>query len=165
MARRLGLKEISQEQTDLCFQHLYPKRYKQTVKDLENLKKDRLPAIRNMLEKLEENLSSKFSGFVEAEAVLIHSSTKVSDPSPVDRILEKFQIVVKDALNCYQTLGILHTNFSAIPLRIRDYISNPLWNGYQGIQTELNLEGKGWSWKSFQGNERIQSKRILAPLE
>ena len=43
MARRLGLKEISQEQTDLCFQHLYPKRYKQTVKDLENLKKDRLP--------------------------------------------------------------------------------------------------------------------------
>ena len=142
MARRLGLKEISQEQTDLCFQHLYPKRYKQTVKDLENLKKDRLPAIRNMLEKLEENLSSKFSGFVEAEAVLIHSSTKVSDPSPVDRILEKFQIVVKDALNCYQTLGILHTNFSAIPLRIRDYISNPLWNGYQGIQTELNLEGE-----------------------
>ena len=112
MARRLGLKEISQEQTELCFQHLYPKRYKQTVKDLENLKKDRLPAIRNMLEKLEENLSPKFSGFVEAEAVLIHSSTKVSDPSPVDRILERFQIVVKDALNCYQTLGILHTNFS-----------------------------------------------------
>ncbi len=142
MARRLGLKEISQEQTELCFQHLYPKRYKQTVKDLENLKKDRLPAIRNMLEKLEENLSSKFSGFVEAEAVLIQPSTKVSDPSPVDRILEKFQIVVKDSLNCYQTLGILHTNFSAIPLRIRDYISNPLWNGYQGIQTELNLEGE-----------------------
>ena len=142
MARRLGLKEICQEHTELCFQLLYPKRYKQTIKDFENLKKDRLPAIQKMREKLENGLQHGFVGFQEAEAILIHPSTKVFDPSPVDRILERFQILVKDSLSCYQTLGLLHTNFSAVPLRIRDYISNPLWNGYQGIQTELNLEGE-----------------------
>ncbi|SVD39513.1 uncharacterized protein METZ01_LOCUS392367, partial [marine metagenome] len=71
-----------------------------------------------------------------------HPSSKVYDPTPVDRILDHFQLVVLDPGSCYRALGILHTSFSAVPLQIRDYISNPRWNGYQGIQTALNLEGE-----------------------
>ena len=56
--------------------------------------------------------------------------------------MEGFRIVVKNSLDCFQALGIVHTNYNVIPLKIRDYISNPLWNGYEGIQTELRIEGE-----------------------
>lgn len=46
-----------------------------------------------------------------------------------------FRIIVDTTEACYRALGILHSNYSVIPDRFKDYISTPKSNGYQSLHT------------------------------
>ncbi|MDA0901843.1 MAG: RelA/SpoT family protein, partial [Proteobacteria bacterium] len=48
-----------------------------------------------------------------------------------------FRIIVKDIPTCYQTLGIINSNYSMIPNTFEDYISTPKENGYQSIHSTV----------------------------
>src|SRR5690625_3849576 len=48
-----------------------------------------------------------------------------------------FRIVVPDVASCYQTLGILHSQYPVVPGRFKDYVSTPKLNGYQSLHTGL----------------------------
>jgi guanosine-3',5'-bis(diphosphate) 3'-pyrophosphohydrolase len=142
IAERLGLTQICQEHTELCFKLLYPKRYQKTLVEIDELKKDRISTIKAMKDSLQNNLEIRKFAYHNVEPLYVHPSSRIHDSGPIDHILEGFRIVVKNSLDCFQALGIVHTNYNVIPLKIRDYISNPLWNGYEGIQTELRIEGE-----------------------
>ena len=142
IAERLGLTQICQEHTELCFKLLYPKRYQKTLLEIDELKKDRISTIKAMQESLQNNLEKQKLVYHNVEPLYVHPTSRIHESGPIDHILEGFRIVVKKSLDCFQALGIIHTNYYVIPLKIRDYISNPLWNGYEGIQTELRIEGE-----------------------
>ena len=142
IAERLGLTQICQEHTELCFKLLYPKRYQKTLLEIDELKKDRISTIKSMQESLQNNLEKQNLVYHNVEPLYVHPASRIHESGPIDHILEGFRIVVKKSLDCFQALGIIHTNYYVIPLKIRDYISNPLWNGYEGIQTELRIEGE-----------------------
>ena len=142
IAERLGLTQICQEHTELCFKLLYPKRYQKTLIEIDDLKKDRISTIKAMKDSLQNNLEKQKFAYHNVEPLYVHPSSRIQESGPIDHILEGFRIVVKNSLDCFQALGIVHTNYYVIPLKIRDYISNPLWNGYEGIQTELRMEGE-----------------------
>ena len=142
IAERLGLTQICQEHTELCFKLLYPKRYQKTLLEIDELKKDRISTIKAMQESLQNNLEKQNLVYHNVEPLYVHPASRIHESGPIDHILEGFRIVVKKSLDCFQALGIIHTNYYVIPLKIRDYISNPLWNGYEGIQTELRIEGE-----------------------
>ncbi|MDE0792222.1 MAG: HD domain-containing protein [SAR324 cluster bacterium] len=142
IAERLGLTQICQEHTELCFKLLYPKRYQKTLIEIDELKKDRISTIKAMKDSLQNNLEKQKFAYHNVEPLYVHPSSRIQERGPIDHILEGFRIVVKNSLDCFQALGIVHTNYYVIPLKIRDYISNPLWNGYEGIQTELRIEGE-----------------------
>jgi GTP pyrophosphokinase len=46
-----------------------------------------------------------------------------------------FRIVVPDVTACYQALGVLHSTYSMVPGRFKDYISTPKPNNYRSIHT------------------------------
>ena len=142
IAERLGLTQICQEHTELCFKLLYPKRYQKTLLEIDELKKDRISTIKAMQDSLQNNLEKHNLAYHNVEPLYVHPTSRIHESGPIDHILEGFRIVVKKSLDCFQALGIIHTNYYVIPLKIRDYISNPLWNGYEGIQTELRIEGE-----------------------
>jgi len=142
IAERLGLTQICQEHTELCFKLLYPKRYQKTLIEIDELKKDRISTITAMKDSLQNNLEKQNFAYHNVEPLYVHPSSRIQESGPIDHILEGFRIVVKNSLDCFQALGIVHTNYYVIPLKIRDYISNPLWNGYEGIKTELRIEGE-----------------------
>ena len=48
-----------------------------------------------------------------------------------------FRIIVESVSDCYKTLGIFHSKFSAIPFKFKDYISTPKINKYQSIHTAI----------------------------
>jgi len=142
LAERLGLTQICQEHTELCFKLLYPKRYQRTLADIDELKKARISTINTMKFSLLKNLENQNFAYHKIEPLFVHPASRIQERGPVDHVLKGFRIIVKNSLACFQALGILHTGFFVIPLKIRDYISNPLWNGYEGIQTELMIEGE-----------------------
>ena len=142
MARRFGLEKISEEHTELCFKYLYPRRYKNTVQEIGRLKKERWSTIVNMGEVLQSLLDSRQLINTKVEPILETVASHIYRKDSIDKILKGFRILVDNVMSSYHVLGILHTGFRAIPLKIRDFVSNPRWNGYQGLQTEIILEGE-----------------------
>ena len=142
IAERLGLTQICQEHTELCFKLLYPKRYNKTLTDIDELKKARIPTINGMRISLQETLEKHNLEYKTINPLFVHPAHRIQEKGPIDHVLEGFRIIVNNSLDCFKALGMIHTSFNVIPLKIRDYISNPLWNGYEGIQTELRIEGE-----------------------
>ena len=48
-----------------------------------------------------------------------------------------FRVVLKNINDCYITLGMFHSKYSAIPGKFKDYISTPKINGYKSIHTAV----------------------------
>ena len=142
IAERLGLTQICQEHTELCFKLLYPKRYNKTLTDIDELKKARISTINGMRISLQETLEKHNLEYKTIDPLFVHPAHRIQEKGPIDHVLEGFRIIVNNSLDCFKALGMIHTSFNVIPLKIRDYISNPLWNGYEGIQTELRIEGE-----------------------
>ena len=142
IAERLGLTQICQEHTELCFKLLYPKRYNKTLTDIDELKKARISTINGMRISLQETLEKHNLEYKTIDPLFVHPANRIQEKGPIDHVLEGFRIIVNNSLDCFKALGMIHTSFNVIPLKIRDYISNPLWNGYEGIQTELRIEGE-----------------------
>ncbi len=141
LAKRMGLEKISQEYTELCFKYLYPNRYEKTIEKLQNLKKERQSAIQEMCDLLCQTLINSKLPHVDVDPIFVHPEAYIQKLE-VDKILEGFRILVENTTATYKVLGVLHTGFRAVPLKIRDFISNPRWDGYKGLQTEIIVEGE-----------------------
>ena len=48
-----------------------------------------------------------------------------------------FRVLVESAEDCYRALGIIHSAYSSVPGRFKDYISTPKSNGYQSLHTAV----------------------------
>jgi len=48
-----------------------------------------------------------------------------------------FRIIVDDIKTCYEVLGILHSKWSTIPGKFKDYISTPKINNYKSLHTSI----------------------------
>ena len=48
-----------------------------------------------------------------------------------------FRILLSNINDCYKTLGVLHSKYSAIPGKFKDYISTPKINQYKSIHTSV----------------------------
>jgi GTP pyrophosphokinase len=46
-----------------------------------------------------------------------------------------FRVIVDDVTACYQALGVIHSHYSMIPGRFKDYISTPKPNNYRSLHT------------------------------
>ncbi|HWK61138.1 MAG TPA: bifunctional (p)ppGpp synthetase/guanosine-3',5'-bis(diphosphate) 3'-pyrophosphohydrolase [Eoetvoesiella sp.] len=142
IAHRLGLNALFRELQDLCFQAIYPNRYRVLHKALMAARGNR----REVLSKITEAVKIALpAAGIEAEVngrekSLYSIYTKMTEQKKsFSDVLDiyGFRVIVHTLPECYLALGTLHQLYRPVPGKFKDYIAIPKLNGYQSLHTTL----------------------------
>ena len=142
LADRMGMNRIRDELEDLSFAFLN--------KDARDLIQERLKFIKNHREDNFNSISSELIDLLKKNKVKARITGREKTPFSIWRKIQKkkisleqltdivgFRVIVDNIDECYKTLGIFHSIYSAIPGKFKDYISTPKINNYKSIHTSL----------------------------
>ena len=142
LAERMGMNLIRDELEDLSFSVLNKEARDLITERLKFIKNNRIDNFqdiaKNLINILEDNgVKATFAGREKTPFSIWRKiqNKKVSLEHLSDII--GFRVVVENISDCYKALGILHSKYSAIPLKFKDYISTPKINKYQSIHTAI----------------------------
>ena len=142
LAHRLGINTMKWELEDLAFAALYPKMYDEIV----SLVSQRAPS--------RDQYLSRVVGAVEEDLRTARIKASVTGrPKHYYSIYQKMivrgrdfadiydlvgvRILVDDIRDCYAVLGIVHSRWSPVPGRFKDFIAMPKFNMYQSLHTTV----------------------------
>ncbi|MDX2022176.1 MAG: bifunctional (p)ppGpp synthetase/guanosine-3',5'-bis(diphosphate) 3'-pyrophosphohydrolase [Deltaproteobacteria bacterium] len=140
LANRLGIQWMKSELEDLCFKYLEPQEYQQISDRLAATQDARAAYVaevcRHIREAMEEEgIEAEVTGHTKHMWSLFKKTRKSGqEPDHVFDIVS-FRIVTNSVRDCYATLGAVHTRWTPIPGRFKDYIALPKPNLYQSLHT------------------------------
>ena len=171
LAHRLGIGQIKWELEDLSFQYLDPEAYHYLKTRLRTRQEEREAHINQALSQLNNELGDdlELSEWVDDIDIAgrskhlwsIHTKMQkegkaleqifdllairlILTPKPVTappgKSKEKAE-ELREKRICYHALGIVHSMWSPIPGRFKDYIAVPKPNGYQSLHTTVISQG------------------------
>ena len=142
LADRMGMNRIRDELEDLSFSVL-----NQPARDLIL---DRLKFIKSNREDTFKIIAAELIELLKANGIHAKITGREKTPFSIWRKIQKrkisleqltdiigFRVLVNSVDDCYKTLGIFHSKFSAIPGKFKDYISTPKINKYKSIHTSV----------------------------
>ena len=143
LAHRLGIWEIKRSLEDLAFKHLYPREYEkvrrfvsQSLEDLETyLKKFVIPKVREEIKKagIEAEITYRPKHLYSVWQKTIRKNIKLEEVHDLLGV----RVIVNTVRECYTVLGIVHSLFTPVPGKFKDYISLPKPNLYQSLHTTV----------------------------
>ena len=142
LAHRLGIQTIKWELEDLSFAVLYPKLYV----EIESLVRQRTPErerlVQNVITGINDDLKqAKIRGKVVGRPKQYYSiyQKMVVRGREFDEIydLVGIRVLVGSVRDCYAVLGQIHSRWTPMPGRFKDYIATPKFNLYQSLHTTV----------------------------
>ena len=140
LAERIGMHDIQQELEDLSFAQLNAEGRESILTRLSFLRErgvGLIPKITDQLKRIlaEEGLDAWVSGREKTPySIWIKMQRKNVGFEQLSDVMA-FRIVVADVSDCYRALGVLHSRYTVVPGRFKDYISLPKSNGYRSLHT------------------------------
>ena len=149
LAHRLGMYRLKAELEDLSYKYTNPEEYTRIFNMIKRHKAAREDDISKMVHRLDEILKeSNFKKFdIKGRIKNIYSvckkmSTKNKDFEQIYDLLA-LRILVPSIEECYHALGLVHSQWTPLPMRFKDYIATPKPNLYQSLHTTVvGLNGK-----------------------
>ena len=147
LAHRLGMYVLKAELEDSSFKYLQPDTYKRIARLISDTKYNRetdLDLMRTNIEYLlsENNVNSNIKGRIK-NIYSVHKKMVDRNKEFEDIFdLLALRIMVDDIESCYRTIGIVHSKWTPIPNRFKDYIAMPKPNLYQSLHTSVIANGK-----------------------
>ena len=142
IAARLGMYRIKIELEDIAFQHLYPDAFAHIDKEMEKRRKSINISIDELCSRIKElvdslGIESEIYGR-EKHYYSIYKKMMVQNKELNEIFdLTAVRIIVDSVRDCYAVLGAIHTKWTPIPGRFKDYIAMPKSNMYQSLHTTL----------------------------
>lgn len=144
LAERIGMRNLKEELQDLSFAELYPEARESIMARLSFLRDQGKAEV----QKIEKNIHTLLSKGGMTGAIEVAGREK--RPFSIWKKMENknisfeqlsdiiaFRIVVETIPECYQALGIIHSEYHTVPGQFKDYISTPKSNGYRSIHTSV----------------------------
>ena len=147
LAHRLGMNKMKAELEDTSFKYLEKQRYRmiaQMISDTKNIRERDLLMMQTNLEYLlREN---KFEYDVKGRIKNIYSVAKKMEErsKEFEEIYDllALRVIVSSVEACYSAIGVIHSKWTPIPNRFKDYIAMPKPNLYQSLHTSIIANGK-----------------------
>ena len=142
LAARLGIFAVKFELEDLALKYLHPEEYNDLVIKIGQMKIKRETIINNVIEEIKESLDDmgfKYEIYGRAKHYYSIYKKMMIQQKNIDEIFDLIavRIIVESVKDCYAVLGIVHTMWTPIPGRFKDYIAMPKPNMYQSIHTTV----------------------------
>ncbi len=162
LAHRLGINHIKSELEDLAFSYLEPERYRQLQRQVRMRHNERETYVQESIDLLASRLAAEglrydlsgrskhlYSIYRKMERDGKHldqifdlmairvildtpGASRVETGAPFDLTGDETEKAV-----CYRALGIVHSLWTPIPGRFKDYVAVPKPNGYQSLHTTV----------------------------
>jgi guanosine-3',5'-bis(diphosphate) 3'-pyrophosphohydrolase len=154
LAHRLGINHIKNELEDLAFSYLEPERYRQLQRQVRMRHAEREAYVKESIGLLEKRMNADGLCFElggrSKHLYSIHRKMQ-RDGKNLDQIFDLMAIRAiiepqngsgmsredQEKAVCYRTLGIVHSLWTPIPGRFKDYVAVPKHNGYQSLHTTV----------------------------
>jgi len=142
IANRLGISWVKSELEDLSFRYLDQQVYYDLVSKVTKKKKEREDDVAEVTRIITEKLAEhEIRGDVSGRSKHLYSIYRKMESRNVDidqiYDLIAIRVLVQDIRECYEVLGIVHSTWTPIPGRFKDYIAMPKGNMYQSLHTTV----------------------------
>jgi GTP pyrophosphokinase len=142
LANRLGIQWMKAELEDLAFKYLDPEEYGGLIARLTETAGSREAYIGEVCDRLRAALEeAEIKGQVSGRAKHLWSIMQKMKKSgrDVEQIYDviAFRVITESVRDCYGVLGVVHSNWTPVPGRFKDFIALPKPNLYQSLHTTV----------------------------
>jgi GTP pyrophosphokinase len=141
LAHRLGIYKIKWDLEDLSLEYLDPAAYKEISERVAKRRADRERAVSDVIADVQTRfaaagITADISGRPKHFYSIYQKLGSGRDFSEIFD-LTAIRIIVENVKDCYGAVGIVHSIWTPLPGRFKDYVAMPKTNGYQSIHTTV----------------------------
>ena len=142
LANRLGIARFKSELEDLSFKYTEPQAFAQLTEKVAKTKAERDAYIHEVVKLISSKITEQgFACEVAGRAKHLYSIWRKmqSQQCDYDQVYDviAFRVLVETVADCYATLGVVHSQWTPIPGRFKDYVALPKPNMYQSLHTTV----------------------------
>lgn len=142
LAERIGVHKIKEELEDLAFAQMNPEARDSITNRLSFLRQEGIDVDEMIITELAASMKAAgINAQITGREKTRYSIWKKMQRKNVSfeqlSDIMAFRIVVDSIEQCYHALGIIHSNYSVVPGRFKDFISTPKPNGYRSLHTTV----------------------------
>ena len=142
LANRLGMGKIKAELEDLSLRYLEPDKYFEIAQLVSQKKAEREQTVQLLIDKISKDvkaagINAQITGRAK-HYYSIYCKMKRQNVAFHDLYdITAVRVIVDTEKECYEVLGLIHSQFKPIPGRFKDYIAMPKGNLYQSLHTSV----------------------------
>ncbi|MGB5810341.1 MAG: RelA/SpoT family protein, partial [Polyangiales bacterium] len=142
LAGRLGIQWLKAELEDLSFKYLEPDSYEVLAEKVDRVAKDTDSYMADVTAQLKKMLLTRgFPVQISARRKHLYSLHRKMKSSGVgfEQVHDfvAFRVITESVADCYATLGVIHSEWTPVPGRFKDYVALPKSNMYQSLHTTV----------------------------
>jgi GTP pyrophosphokinase len=147
LSNRLGIQSFKSELEDLSFKYLEPDACAELAAQMHQTKRERDKYTTEVCKTLSGRLAEQgFAADVHGRAKHLYSIFRKmkSQQTGLDGVqdLIAFRVLVESVSDCYAALGVIHSQWTPVPGRFKDYVALPKPNMYQSLHTTVIGPGR-----------------------
>jgi GTP pyrophosphokinase len=142
LAGRLGIYWLKSELEDLSFKYLHPDNYGEISRKTKKLARDRDRYIEDVTRRLQKMLiergfAAEVGGRIKHKYSIWRKMRQHNCEFEQVHDYVAFRVIMETVADCYAALGVVHSQWTPIPGRFKDYIALPKPNMYQSLHTTV----------------------------